>query len=593
VTDITTQRREDDAPDEALATPETTDAEATSADTSESSAEAGAASGLSTAPSEDVTLPRLSPFEMLRWAWRQLTSMRIALVLLFLLSLAAVPGSLLPQRPVNPGAVTNYFAAHKFWAPILNHLGAFNVFSSPWFAAIYLLLFISLIGCVVPRTKVHLRTLRTKPPRAPRNLDRLPGHRAAKVDAEPDAALRAAAALLRRRRFRVVRADDAAGGYVSAEKGYLREAGNLLFHLSLLAILVAVGLGHFFGYKGAVLVTEGDTFADAQLNYSEFTPGTSFNPSELPPFSIKLDSFKATYQTSGTQFGAPRTFDANVTYQDSPSSPQRRADLQVNHPIVVHGVKVFLEGHGYAPIFTIKDGKGTTVLDGPQQFFEESNDPNLTSTGVVKAPDAQPDGIGLVGIFMPDAVATSEGVKSAFPQAINPAVMINAWVGNLDMNDGTPQNVYVLDTSHMKQLRLGGPGQTAVMLKPGQSVKLPGGYGTVTFDGVKQWVQLNIAYDPGKNLALGGAIAAVVGLILSLGIRRRRVWVRATPRASGGAVVSVGGLARGESPALLPELTSITNALRDDLARHQRAPRGMPAQAGARRGETPNTVKEK
>jgi len=107
----------------------------------------------------------------LRWAWRALTSMRIALVLLFLLALASVPGSFFPQRS-NPTALNAYFAAHKSLAPVLDHLGIFNVFGSAWFAAIYLLLFVSLAGCVLPRTRLHLRALRRKPPAAP------PGSRA-------------------------------------------------------------------------------------------------------------------------------------------------------------------------------------------------------------------------------------------------------------------------------------------------------------------------------------------------------------------------------------------------------------------------------
>ena len=46
---------------------------------------------------------------MLRNAWRGLTSMRTALVLLFLLALAALPGALLPQRSLNQHLVDQYF----------------------------------------------------------------------------------------------------------------------------------------------------------------------------------------------------------------------------------------------------------------------------------------------------------------------------------------------------------------------------------------------------------------------------------------------------------------------------------------------------
>ncbi len=93
----------------------------------------------------------------LRWTWRQLTSMRVALLLLMLLAVAAVPGSVLPQRPQDPARVAEYLADHPDLGPWLDRVGAFDVYASVWFSAIYLLLFVSLVGCIVPRT-----------PRAPR-----------------------------------------------------------------------------------------------------------------------------------------------------------------------------------------------------------------------------------------------------------------------------------------------------------------------------------------------------------------------------------------------------------------------------------------
>src|SRR5919107_3990707 len=113
---------------------------------------------------------------MLRNTWRGLTSMRTALVLLFLLALAALPGALLPQYSLNPERVRTYKAQYPTLAPILDRLGFFEVFASPWFAASYLLLFVSLVGCVLPRSVEYARQLRRAPVATPRNLSRLPHH---------------------------------------------------------------------------------------------------------------------------------------------------------------------------------------------------------------------------------------------------------------------------------------------------------------------------------------------------------------------------------------------------------------------------------
>src|SRR5436305_9606818 len=128
-----------------------------------------AAQQLSTAPSTDLSGPRRP---LLR-AWRRLTSMRTALLLLSLLALAAVPGTLLPQRGLNPVKVAQFYSDHPSLAPVLDKLSFFDVFAAPWFAAIYLLLFVSLIGCLVPRIRLHARALRRTPPSAPRHLLRL------------------------------------------------------------------------------------------------------------------------------------------------------------------------------------------------------------------------------------------------------------------------------------------------------------------------------------------------------------------------------------------------------------------------------------
>ena len=115
-----------------------------------------------------VTQPRLGAVGWARWTWRSLTSMRTALFLLLLLAVAAVPGSTFPQRSIDAARTAQWITDHPTAGPVLDRLGFFEVYASPWFAAIYLLLFVSLIGCVLPRLRIHWHQLRSVPPRAPR-----------------------------------------------------------------------------------------------------------------------------------------------------------------------------------------------------------------------------------------------------------------------------------------------------------------------------------------------------------------------------------------------------------------------------------------
>src|SRR6478736_282393 len=152
---------------------------------------------------QEPTLPTLGAIGMLRWGWRQLTSMRTALFLLLLLSVAAVPGSIFPQRNIDAGRVADYIAQNPTTSPWLDRLGFFDVYSSPWFSAIYLLLFVSLVGCIVPRTRVHVAALRATPPRAPARLSRLDEHAEVVTDVSPEEALAVAREVLRGKRFRL------------------------------------------------------------------------------------------------------------------------------------------------------------------------------------------------------------------------------------------------------------------------------------------------------------------------------------------------------------------------------------------------------
>ena len=213
-----------------------------------------------------VTQPRLGPLGWLRWIWRQLTSMRTALLLLLLLAVAAVPGSVFPQRRIDTGRVQAYLAEHRSSGPWLDRFGFFDVYSSPWFSSVYLLLFVSLVGCVLPRSRRHWQAMRSAPPRTPRRLARLPEHATRTIDDPAADVVERARQALRGRRYRVTPYDG--GDSLSAEKGYLAETGNLLFHLALLGLLASVGAGLFTGYGGQVLVVEGGTFSNSLPMYS-------------------------------------------------------------------------------------------------------------------------------------------------------------------------------------------------------------------------------------------------------------------------------------------------------------------------------------
>ncbi len=473
--------------------------------------------------------------------------MRTALVLLFALALAAIPGSLVPQRKISPVRVSEFIAAHPTLGPIYDQIGMFHVYTSPWFSAIYLLLFISLVGCIIPRVAVYGRALRARPPQTPRNLSRLPAYATATIT-EHSAVLDRATELLKAAHYRVDRHE----GSVAAERGYLREAGNLVFHISLLFVLLGAALGGLWGFRGTSVVIVGQGFANNLTQYDDFASGAEFTDSDLTPFSVVVKSFDVKFETGSVQRGAARLFKAEVDVTDRPGAQPHAETLEVNKPLNIDGTTVHLIGHGYAPIVTVKDANDNVAFSGPVVMLPQ--DGNFTSISAIKVPDARPERLAFEAFFYPTAVSDPiNGPSSAFPDALNPALFLNAWAGPPKVETGRPENVYSLDPAGLTQLRDKDGKPISYALNVGDGVKLPDGKGTIQLDGWTRWVKLQIGDAPGVPISIGAIGFAVAGLCLSLFIRPRRVWVTVRELEDGSRLVEVGGLDRADARAGLTD----------------------------------------
>ncbi|MFM6971127.1 MAG: cytochrome c biogenesis protein ResB [Rhodoluna sp.] len=500
----------------------------------------------------DISTPELSLRGWSRWIWRQLTSMRTALILLLLLAVAAVPGSVFPQRSADPNGVTQYFDNYKQLAPILDSLQLFDVYTSAWFSAIYILLFISLIGCVLPRTRLHYKALLAAPPVAPKQFSRMPASLAVKTTANKKI-VSDAHSLLRKLGYRVV----TTGNSVAAERGYLRETGNLIFHFALIGVLAAVGFGGGASYSGQRVLVEGETFVNNLAAYDSFSPGTFFSENTLVPFSATLKKFEVDFDIRNqTNVGTPLDFRAYVsTNVPGDSANSGNGVIRVNEPLELPNAKIYLTGNGYAPVITIRDADGNITFAGATPFLPQS--PTYTSLGVIKVPDA-PKQFGIIAFFYPTVDTLSTGaLTSIYPGPIDPLLTMNVYEGDLGLDGGVPRNVYALDTSNMTQVAGGKSGVKGLRLKVGDTVSLPGDLGTVTFDGIKRFASLDVSYNPGGIWVLVFALLALAGVTLSLLVPRRRVWVRKTESG-----FEVAALARGDDPILEKVVADVAGALK-------------------------------
>ena len=503
--------------------------------------------------------PRLGVVGWLRFAWRQLTSMRTALVLLLLLAVAAIPGSLVPQVTSDPNGVIQYQAAYPELFAVLDALGVFSTYSSVWFSAIYLLLFISLIGCVIPRAKHHFTALRARPPRTPARLSRLEGHATREVDGvDVETAIDQGMRVLRRQGYRVQRYDERGVASVSAERGYWRETGNLIFHGALVGVLIAVGIGGGFGYTGQRVVAEGYSFTNSRASYDSFNPGRFFTDAAIAPFSIGLDSFEVVYEEENIDaYGQPIDFTANVTVTQR-GQESFQTTIKVNEPLTIDGTQVYLLGNGYAPVLTVRDPDGTVVFEQPTLF--QPQDSNLFSVGVVKIPDGLQQQVGIRGLFYPTATELDSGAfASVHPELRAPLLTLEVYVGDLGLDTGAATNVYVLNTDELTQVAGRDADEPTISLGLGDIAELPNGLGTIELSALPRFVALDIHADPGQGWVLLFASLSFAGLLTSLFIPRRRLWIAATP-TDHGVALEYAGLARGEDPRLVAAVAAIADA---------------------------------
>lgn len=460
----------------------------------------------------------------LRNSWRQLTSMRTALVLLFLLAVAAIPGSVFPQRSVSVEDVRGYYLAHPDLAPVLDRLWAFDVFASPWFAAIYLLLFTSLVGCVTPRLRDQWRALRKPPPDAPKRLDRLPQH--ARFDTHP---------LIELKGWRTRRTEHPDGTVTfAAEKGYLKETGNLLFHAALLLVLVGVGIGAQWGWHANRLLVLGEdqSFCNTLQQYDEYGLGPRVDATDLPRFCLELVDFQVSYQDNGT----PKSYLATVAGGRT---------FSVNHPLRLDGADIYLLDHGYAAEFryTDKQGRSQTTISPLLP-----KDGMLTSEGVAMFPDVNGNDktgqMGFEALYLP---TPGLGGRSLHPQERDPAMTVWAYRGDLGLDAGIPASVFELDKARLTQYG------EAKILKKGETWTLADG-SRFEFLGTRPWIAITIRHDPGETMVLVGTVLLLAGLPLSLYGKRRRVWWRLHPDGKAEA----GGLPKTDSPAFADEFAKVT-----------------------------------
>ena len=328
------------------------------------------------------------------------------------------------------------------------------------------------------------------------------------------------------------------------------------------------------GFRGDSLLREGQSLANVAAAYDDVELSRGTSAADLVPFLVRLDDVRPTFSADG----APTAFAADLAVADGPGAESRPAEVSVNNPVSVGGTEVYLQNVGYSVRLRVTDGEGR-VSDVEQQCLPVS--PTYQSSCTVKLPDAEPAQLAFSAQLVPTAGADAEGrLASVHPEPRDPRLVLMPLAGDLGLDTGQGQNIYALPDERLvppeerqdgcDAVAAADAGQLCALppedgepatLAVGDVLDLPQELGSVEFVGVGEWGRLTVVDEPGQGTLLVATVVLLGGLVLSLRGRRRRLWVRVTPRGDGGSDVAVGALARSDADDAAPDVAELLDAL--------------------------------
>jgi cytochrome c biogenesis protein len=499
----------------------------------------------------------------LKMGWRWLTRMKSALYLLAALGVLSLVATVVPQDPNVPGTAAAWRAGTEgpgqAVASLLDGFGAFDMYGSPLFLALLLLLFLSLTACLVPRIRAWWRLTRHGRPPASRHLGSHPEQAQLTTSRSPVEVHDTVRSLLADRRFRLRDPDPANGAQrtdIAAEKGIIpREGGSLAFHLSFYVLLLAVVFGQLLGFQGQVGVVEGRAFSETQLNYWNQWPGRWWNSEDHRAFTLTLDEFHVDWIRDEPFAGTPSVFLSDVTVETTDGRVIERT-IGGNDPMVVDGMKIHQLEWGYAPRIVV-EVDGEVVHDA---FLTAIQDTGFFRTAV-KGAAADPD-IGLEVALFPTAVDPDGNVvlDRGYPWPDAPLLSVNVWRGDLRMD--RVQNVHTIDRTGMELV------EASLPIPLGRGFETPDGV-VISFPELRRWVGFQVSYRPTAPFLILGSVLMMVGLVPALYAYRRRVWIRAEATEAGdGTILTIAGRAFQRPQAFTDEFQDLVSRIRAAVDAH-------------------------
>ncbi|MCT9118999.1 cytochrome c biogenesis protein ResB [Cupriavidus gilardii] len=304
-----------------------------------------------------------TPHRLLRDTVELVSSMRFAIALLSVISIASVIGTVLKQNEPYANYVNQF---GPFWAELFHALSLQKVYSSWWFLLILAFLVISTSLCLVRNAPKMVGDMRSWKDHVRERSLRAFHHRV-EFDAAPAraGAVQRLGALLANRGYRVRQVEHDGATLLAAKAGAANKLGYILAHAAIVVICIGglldgdmlIRAQMWFGgktpitgnavineippqhrlsssnpgFRGNAFVPEGATVSTAILNIADGALVQDL------PFTLTLKKFIIEHYSTGM----PKLFASDVVVTDRATGKQTAATIKVNEPLIVDGIAIY------------------------------------------------------------------------------------------------------------------------------------------------------------------------------------------------------------------------------------------------------------
>ena len=514
------------------------------------------------APATDARAAGIDP---LRAVWRLLTNVKFAVALVSAAVLASLLGVALPQLPAemrgNPPARSAWLELQRedfgWLTGVLDGLDLFEVFHSPWFAALWFVIVAAVTVCTISRFPPTWRSVRRPPLRVGARYFETARHRASFTHA---GGAEAVEALLRRRRYTVTRThEDADAGVTElfAERFPWTQYATFVSHLALLLLLVGGLLTNLAGFQRTLALAEARPAAPL---FGEPGPGQIFVGMEdahrgvdatgnVVDFHSDLllrrgdEAVRCTATVNGPCSAFGYRFHQAAFFDDLAHLTIRGPDGRV----LFDDVLDFENESTATPALTVTDADGAVVFD--QALPQMASVPGsalgyegdvalaeLALPGAVYGVSWRAEGDTLAVLidgegFEPAELRPGEAVETGRHRIVFRGIASVPAIPVLDMPRGETTGVVNV------QMPEGGDGRPYlfvshidagnVVIAEGATVETSSGY-RYRFGGRVDASGIDVRRDPGDTFIWVAVGMAMLGLGVTFYVPRRRLWVRVT-----------------------------------------------------------------